>query len=324
MAINAGIITPQYANTALPANAPEEKHVNSCAMESPQSRSGAKKPANLAIDDGPKAGLAFGLPTGDHPMAFMAAGGDPSTNQQQAGGLALQCTAKGDLRTKMQKARSTVKKNSNKAMGTFECKGESVFEIMDPIDEKNSLHEPKPKAVCAAVQRSFVIDSGASYHLIGYKQLTRKEKGAIRPVQEPYRIQSANGIVDVDKEVKIFVPALNISVWAQLMQDCPPVLSLGRLCSRQGWNYQWLNGRKPTLSKGTRRITLTPNHDVPMVFAARTEQALTDTDDVSTAESSTATSSSQGRPSAREDEETSDSSREGDLPPHQERVSPRL
>ena len=48
-----------------------------------------------------------------------------------------------------------------------------------------------------------------------------------------------------------------------------------------------------------------------MVFAARTEQALTDTDDVSTAESSTATSSSQGRPSAREEEETSDSSREG-------------
>ena len=48
-----------------------------------------------------------------------------------------------------------------------------------------------------------------------------------------------------------------------------------------------------------------------MVFAARTEQALIDTDDVSTAESSTATSSSQGRPSAREEEETSDSSREG-------------
>ena len=84
-------------------------------------------------------------------------------------------------------------------MGTFECKGEGVFEIMDPIDEKNSLHEPKPKAVYAAVQRSFVIDSGASYHLIGYKQLTSSERGAIRPIGEPYRIQSANGIVIVDR-----------------------------------------------------------------------------------------------------------------------------
>ena len=87
------------------------------------------------------------------------------------------------------------------AMGEFICKGGSVFEIMDPINEKNSLHEQNPKALYAAVQRSFVIDSGASYHLIGYKQLTSSEKGAIRPIKEPYRIQSANGIVIVDKEV---------------------------------------------------------------------------------------------------------------------------
>ena len=290
-------------------------------------------------------------------MAFMAAGGDPSTNQQQAGGPALQNTGKGDLRTKAhfsKRSRGKAKKhwlrktlqpcgttrplhpdptnienqkyikarekaarkkawhmakNLNKAMGTFQDMDKQFFKNMDP--EKNSMQEPKPTALYAAT-RSFVIDSGASYHLIGYKQLTEKEKGSIRPIKEPLRIQSANGIIIVDKEVHIFVPALNVSVWAQLMQDCPAVLPLGILCSRQGWTYEWQNSKNPTLSKGSRRITLTPRHDVPMVFAARIEQVETDLDDAEPAGSSAAAGSSEGRPSAIEEEErTSDSAREG-------------
>ena len=183
--------------------------------------------------------------------------------------------------------------------------GPTKIKTMDP--EKNSMTEPKPNALYAAT-RPFVIDSGASYHLIGYNQLTEKEKGSIRPIKVPFRIQSANGIIIVDKEVHIFVPALNVSVWAQLMQDCPAVLSLGILCSRQGWTYEWQTGKNPTLSKGSRRITLTPHHDVPMVFAARLEQVEIDiADNVELAENSATVESSEGdlpRPA------------KGDLPRH--------
>ena len=63
-------------------------------------------------------------------------------------------------------------KNLNKAMGTFQDMDNNFFNIMDP--EKNSMQEPKPNALYAAT-RSFVIDSGASYHLIGYNQLTEKK-----------------------------------------------------------------------------------------------------------------------------------------------------
>ena len=71
-------------------------------------------------------------------------------------------------------------KNLNKAMGTFQDMDNNFFKIMDP--EKNSMQEPKPNALYAAT-RSFVIDSGASYHLIGYNQLTEKRKGFHPPNQ---------------------------------------------------------------------------------------------------------------------------------------------
>ena len=115
-------------------------------------------------------------------------------------------------------------KSLNKSMGVFDDTDARFFNIMDP--EKNSKAEP-PLTAAYAARRSFDIDSGASYHLIGFDKLTPKEKGSIRFIAEPQRVQSANGIVTVDKEVHVFVPALNISVWAQLMDDCPAILSLG-------------------------------------------------------------------------------------------------
>ena len=60
-------------------------------------------------------------------------------------------------------------KNLNKAMGTFQDMDKKFFKTLDP--EKNSMTEPKPNALYAAT-RSFVIESGASYHLIGDNQLT--------------------------------------------------------------------------------------------------------------------------------------------------------
>ena len=102
-----------------------------------------------------------------------------------------------------------------------------------------SIKDPTiPKAMYAS-DRTFVLDSGASYHLIGYNKLTEKEKATIRPVDEPFRVQSANGTITVEEEAQIHVPALNIWIWAQLVEDCPAVLSLGTLCGKQGWSYEW-------------------------------------------------------------------------------------
>ena len=111
---------------------------------------------------------------------------------------------------------------------------------------------------------------------------------------EPFRIQSANGTITVEEEAQIHVPALNIWIWAQLVEDCPAVVSLGILCGKQGWNYEWKNGDLPTMSKGSTSIALTPHHDVPMIFAAKKNE----NSEESSAES-TSPSSCKGRPCAQ-------------------------
>ena len=86
------------------------------------------------------------------------------------------------------------------------------------------------------------------------------------------------------------------------MDDCPAILSLGILCSKQGWSYEWHYGKNPILSKGTKRIILTPHHDVPMVFAARPEQGATPCiDDDGPIHDPAARSSGEGRPYAAEE-----------------------
>ena len=79
------------------------------------------------------------------------------------------------------------------------------------------------------------------------------------------------------------------------MEDCPAVLSLGTLCGKQGWSYEWKNGDHPTMTKGSTSITLTPHHDVPMIFSAKKSESPED----STADPSSSRSC-EGRPYAED------------------------
>ena len=129
---------------------------------------------------------------------------------------------------------------ARKRAWTIACEAKGRWEKFQDMDEKFfTIKDPILPKILYASDRTFVLDSGASYHLIGLNKLTEKEKATIRPVDEPFRIQSANGAITVEEEAQIYVPALDIWIWAQLLEDCPAVLSLGILCSKQGWNYEW-------------------------------------------------------------------------------------
>ena len=125
-------------------------------------------------------------------------------------------------------------------------------------------------------------------------KVDRQRKGFNKANQRTFHIQSANGTMIVEKEVHIQEPALNIWVWAQSVDDCPAVLSLGILCGKQGWNYEWKDGEHPTLSRGSTVVTLTPHHDVPTIFAARQNEENTDS-----RAGSLSASSCEGPPSAQ-------------------------
>ena len=83
--------------------------------------------------------------------------------------------------------------------------------------------------------------------MIGRDLLSKKELSTITPTDIPHRIQSANGVVTIDKRVRVYVESLQLWVWALLMNNCPPALSLGLLCSEEGWTYIWNHGENPVL-----------------------------------------------------------------------------
>ena len=67
-------------------------------------------------------------------------------------------------------------------------------------------------------------------------------------------IQTANGIVVSDTQVKVYTNDLDAYLWVHLVEDAPSALSLGRLCDELGYSYSWPLGETPRLPKGKKVI----------------------------------------------------------------------
>ena len=105
-----------------------------------------------------------------------------------------------------------------------------------------------------------MVDSGAPLHMIGKYSLKAEEKKSIRPTPYTHYIQTANGIIEVNKECRIYTSKLDLWIWAKLAgEDSPAVLSLGRICYDLGYSYVWSAGEQPRLIKGLVNIIKSPN-----------------------------------------------------------------
>ena len=77
--------------------------------------------------------------------------------------------------------------------------------------------------------RNYIVDSGASFHLVSRDELTDQEKSTIIALDEPIPIQTANGEVELNEKCQIFVRDPKVRVWAHILPDTVAVLSLGLL-----------------------------------------------------------------------------------------------
>ena len=88
-------------------------------------------------------------------------------------------------------------------------------------------------------QRSFIIDSGATFQLVSEDELTAKEKSRVRESGVPMDMQTANRFVTAKSEVEVFSKDLGVTVTAYTLPKVPPVLSLGKLCRENGFRFHW-------------------------------------------------------------------------------------
>ena len=153
-------------------------------------------------------------------------------------------------------------------------------------------------------EREFVVDSGASMHMVSKKDLNSAELDTLTTSRSPTTVITANGEVQTHEEATVHVKDLDIFLTMRVLEDTPAVLSLGKLCHEHGYTYEWINGRKPHLIKNGIRIQCNTENFVPIVVLG-----------LSTSSSSSLPSSTSWIPSRQEIDHPKSSSSSSTSPP---------
>ena len=75
-------------------------------------------------------------------------------------------------------------------------------------------------------EREFVVDSGASMHMISKKDMNSAELETVTTSRSPMTVFTANGEVQTNECLQFMVRELDIFSTMKLLQDTPAVLSL--------------------------------------------------------------------------------------------------
>ena len=93
--------------------------------------------------------------------------------------------------------------------------------------------------------REWLIDSGSAFHLLGEQDISEQEAETQCTADSPESLQTASGLKSADQVASFKVPALKVSSQALLLDNAPPVLSLGKLVLGEGCSFMWKAGGGP-------------------------------------------------------------------------------
>ena len=127
-----------------------------------------------------------------------------------------------------------------------------------------------PASTLKPEEREFVVDSGASMHMISKKDLRKAEMDTLTKPCSPTTVITANGEVQTHEEAIVYVEELDVFLTMKVLENTPAVLSLGKLCGENGYSCEWINGQKPHLIKDGIRIICNTENFVPIVVAGLT------------------------------------------------------
>ena len=82
-------------------------------------------------------------------------------------------------------------------------------------------------------EREFVVDSGASMHMISKKDLSKAEMDTLTKSCSPTIVITANGEVQTHEEAIVYVKELDIFLTMKVLENTAAVLSLGKLCDEK-------------------------------------------------------------------------------------------
>ena len=157
-------------------------------------------------------------------------------------------------------ARARCPRSSVEAKSVLKLKEKNKATFFSP-SENRCL----PASTLEPEEREFVVDSGASMHMISKNDLNDAEMDTLTKSCSPTTVITANGEVQTHEEATVTVKEFDIFLTMKVLEDTPAVLSLGKLCDENGYSYEWINGQKPYLIKNGIRIQCNTENFVPIV-----------------------------------------------------------
>ena len=138
---------------------------------------------------------------------------------------------------------------------------QNVFKLKEHPSENRCL----PASTLKPEEREFVVDSGASMHMISKKDLSKAEMDTLTKSCSPTIVITVNGEVQTHEEATMYVQELDIFLTMKALENTPAVLPLGKLCDENGYSYEWINGQKPHLIQNGIRIICNTENFFPIV-----------------------------------------------------------
>ena len=85
-------------------------------------------------------------------------------------------------------------------------------------------------------ERKFVVDSGASMHMISKKDLNSAELETVATSRSPTTVITANGEVQTNEEATVYVREVEF-LTMKVLEDTPAVLWIGKICDENGYSH---------------------------------------------------------------------------------------
>ena len=87
--------------------------------------------------------------------------------------------------------------------------------------------------------------------MISEKDLSNAEMDTLTKSCSLTIVITANGEVQTHEEATVYVKELDIFLTLIVLENTPEELSVGKLCDKNGYSYEWINGQKHHISSKT-------------------------------------------------------------------------
>ena len=143
-----------------------------------------------------------------------------------------------NLRIVHKKRQSGKSKVPAKQRGSWPKKCSNLKEHQRVIFFSPSENRCLPASTLKPEEREFVVDSGASMHMIRKKDLSDAEMDTLTKSCSPTIVITANGEVRTFEEATVYVKEIGFFLTMKVLDNTPAVLSLGKLFDESGYSYE--------------------------------------------------------------------------------------